>query len=116
LDKICIVAKIIEDMTERGARFLKCDTHSSKWYEVSRKAVIEKVRRRKNNNKSSLPTTSHHQLSSREAVAYLETLTTKPDRLRMNHSVREEFAEKSSLVVLNKNHCPQYNIATSIAQ
>lgn len=46
LDKICIVAKIVEEMTDSGARFLKRDTHNKKcWYEVGRKAVIEKVRK-----------------------------------------------------------------------
>lgn len=44
VDKVAIVAKIIGEARQRGARFLKRHTkHVHKWYEVDHKACIEKV-------------------------------------------------------------------------
>jgi hypothetical protein len=42
--KVEIVARIIEELKQRGARFLKRDRDSVGWYEVDRKQVVEKVR------------------------------------------------------------------------
>lgn len=43
--KVEIVAKIVEELRGSGARFLKRDSKTKKWFEVDRKASIEKVRR-----------------------------------------------------------------------
>jgi hypothetical protein len=45
LDRVAIVAKIVQEMKNTGARFLKKDPSTKKWYEVTRKSVIEKVSR-----------------------------------------------------------------------
>lgn len=41
--RVAIVAMIVQEMKDAGARFLKRDAKTKTWYEVSRKAVIEKV-------------------------------------------------------------------------
>jgi len=43
VDKVAIVAKIVKEMKETGARFLRRDCRTNKWFEVDRKAYIEKV-------------------------------------------------------------------------
>lgn len=43
-EKVAIVAMIISEVRENGARFLKRDRRTHQWYEVDRKAVIDKVR------------------------------------------------------------------------
>lgn len=42
-EKVKIVAKIVEELQSTGTRFLKRDHPSKPWYEVDRKACIEKV-------------------------------------------------------------------------
>lgn len=44
IKKVAIVAKIVNEVRQNGARFLRRDKQLSKWYEVDRKACIEKVR------------------------------------------------------------------------
>lgn len=41
--KVAIVAKIVKELQEVGARFLKRDKRLKIWFEVDRKAAIEKV-------------------------------------------------------------------------
>lgn len=43
INKVAIVAKIVEDLKESGSRILKRNFRTNKWYEVDRKAYIEKV-------------------------------------------------------------------------
>jgi hypothetical protein len=43
MQKVGIVAKILNQLTEQGCRFLKRDHHLSAWFVVDRKACIEKV-------------------------------------------------------------------------
>jgi len=42
-EKVTIVAKIVKELRESGARFLRRDCRSKKWFEVDRKAYIEKA-------------------------------------------------------------------------
>lgn len=43
-EKVTIVATIVAELKSSGTRFLKRDHPNKKWYEVDRKACIEKVR------------------------------------------------------------------------
>ena len=43
MKKVGIVAKIVNQLTEQGCRFLKRDHRLSAWFVVDRKACIEKV-------------------------------------------------------------------------
>lgn len=43
--KVAIVAKIVEELKSGGCRFLKKNPQNSKWFEVDRKAAVEKVGR-----------------------------------------------------------------------
>lgn len=44
IKKVSIVAKIVSEVRSNGARFLRKDKRLSIWYEVDRKACIDKVR------------------------------------------------------------------------
>jgi hypothetical protein len=43
--KIQTMHKILREISENGARFLRYDYSTKAWYEVDRKTVVEKVRR-----------------------------------------------------------------------
>lgn len=44
IKKVSIVAKIVNEVRSNGARFLRKDKRLNIWYEVDRKACIDKVR------------------------------------------------------------------------
>lgn len=43
VEKVAIVSNIVNELKESGARVLRRDSRTSKWFEVDRKAYVEKV-------------------------------------------------------------------------